>query len=319
MHAILENAVQSLQIGVEDYQSADPRRALSAVRNITAGVLLLFKEKLRQLSPPGSEDVLIKQRSRMYKSADGSIQVIGVGNKTVDVAQIQVRLTDLDVEVDWKRVRAIVDVRNEVEHHSTAVSSTRLKELIYESFVVISEFITTQLAAEPIDLLGESTWNVLLEQGQVYKAQLDDCSAQIEKVGWPTAIHERIAAHLRCDRCSSELLKPTNPEAEDPLSLQFICKACGRTAEYSEIVEVAVNESFAGEAYIAMTDGGDQPVDDCPECGKGAYIVELGQCVACEAVLKHTACGRCDAVLGADEQELDGYCGYCYNLIHKDD
>jgi hypothetical protein len=65
MHTILENAVQSLQIGIEDYQSTDQRRTLSAVRNITAGVLLLFKEKLRQLSPPNSNDVLIKQNSRI--------------------------------------------------------------------------------------------------------------------------------------------------------------------------------------------------------------------------------------------------------------
>jgi hypothetical protein len=100
MHAILENAVQSLQIGIEDFQSADQRRVLSAVRNITAGVLLLFKEKLRQLSPTGSNDVLIKQKSRIVKAPDGSIQVIGVGKKTVDVMQIQERLTDLDVDVE---------------------------------------------------------------------------------------------------------------------------------------------------------------------------------------------------------------------------
>jgi hypothetical protein len=47
MDTILENAVQSIQIGVEDYESDDPRRMLSAIRNVTAGILLLFKEKIK--------------------------------------------------------------------------------------------------------------------------------------------------------------------------------------------------------------------------------------------------------------------------------
>src|SRR5258707_3158531 len=262
MDVILQNAVDSLQIGVEDFQSSDSRRVLSAVRNITAGVLLLFKEKLRQLSPTGSNDVLIKQKSRIVKAPDGSIQVIGVGKKTVDVMQIQERLTDLDVDVDWKRVNAIVEVRNEVENHSSSVSSTRLKELIYDSFVVISDFITTQLSAEPVHLLGEAIWDVMLQQAQVYKAQLDECSALLEKIEWPDEIHERISKYLCCDQCSSELIKPSNPSEKDPRSLMFTCKACGRVAEYSELVEHAVDECFAGEHYIAMTDGGDPPVED---------------------------------------------------------
>jgi hypothetical protein len=67
MKTILENAVSSIQIGIEDYQSNDPRRVLSVVRNLSAGVLLLFKEKLRQLSPDGSDEVLIKQRRVQLK------------------------------------------------------------------------------------------------------------------------------------------------------------------------------------------------------------------------------------------------------------
>jgi len=52
VHTILDNAVQSIQIGIEDYRSSDPRRLLSAIRNVQAGILLLCKEQLRRLSPP---------------------------------------------------------------------------------------------------------------------------------------------------------------------------------------------------------------------------------------------------------------------------
>lgn len=44
MNALLKNAVSSIQIGIEDYQSKDERRLLSSIRNITSGMLLLFKE-----------------------------------------------------------------------------------------------------------------------------------------------------------------------------------------------------------------------------------------------------------------------------------
>ena len=44
MDSLLTNAVQSIQIGIEDFSSTDPRRILSTVRNLYAGILLLLKE-----------------------------------------------------------------------------------------------------------------------------------------------------------------------------------------------------------------------------------------------------------------------------------
>ena len=54
--SIIQNAIDSIQIGIEDYESADDRRSVSAVRNISAGILLLYKEKLCQLSPEDNND-----------------------------------------------------------------------------------------------------------------------------------------------------------------------------------------------------------------------------------------------------------------------
>ena len=44
--SILQNAIDSIIIGVEDYDNSDKKRLLSATRNIYAGVLLLLKSKL---------------------------------------------------------------------------------------------------------------------------------------------------------------------------------------------------------------------------------------------------------------------------------
>ena len=45
---LFTNAIETIQIGVEDLLRNDERRVLSAVRNVHAGVLLLCKEKLRR-------------------------------------------------------------------------------------------------------------------------------------------------------------------------------------------------------------------------------------------------------------------------------
>src|SRR4051794_21146651 len=95
--SILANAVSSIQIGIEDYKSSDARRALSAVRNITAGVLLLFKEKLRQLSPDGSDEVLIKEKIAPAQTQGGAVRFVGKGKRTVATVEIQERFQSLGI------------------------------------------------------------------------------------------------------------------------------------------------------------------------------------------------------------------------------
>ncbi len=56
MKTLFDNAVQSIQLGIEDYQSNDPKRTLSAVRNFYAGTLLLAKETLVSSAPNANAD-----------------------------------------------------------------------------------------------------------------------------------------------------------------------------------------------------------------------------------------------------------------------
>ncbi|WP_219018032.1 hypothetical protein [Shewanella algae] len=64
--SLLNNAVESIQIGVEDFESSDARRVLSAVRNISAGILLLYKEKLRRMSPSDNKDTHSDNKDTHY-------------------------------------------------------------------------------------------------------------------------------------------------------------------------------------------------------------------------------------------------------------
>src|SRR6266404_660376 len=159
---LLTNAIESIQVGVEDYQSGTRPRLLSAVRNIHAGVLLLFKEALRRESPPDTNDVLMMARMLPLRDARG-IVFVGDGTKTVDVGQIQERLEGIGYKyaTDWKRLRRINAVRNDVEHRYPTVDQKALQGLISDSFIVIRDFIKEQLYEDPVALLGQETWQTM--------------------------------------------------------------------------------------------------------------------------------------------------------------
>ena len=280
MDTILNNAVSSIQIGVEDYQSDDPRRILSAMRNITAGILLLFKEKLRRLSPEGSDEVLIKQRIEL-KLENGKLIFIGVGKNTVDVPQIKERFKTLGIIINEDRLQEIVNVRNYMEHYCTRESEDRLRELLSDSFLIMRDFIGSQLEIEPLELLGEKTWNVLLGVAEVYQSELAECKAEKKKINWESKTLEKMSNFLRCSKCKSALLKPVNPEEKHFPLLEFSCSGCGMTALLEELAEEAALELFYVEMYIAMTQGGECPLYKCDVCGRETYIEREDICIAC--------------------------------------
>lgn len=319
MNTILSNAIASVQLGVEDYLSADTRRSLSAVRNISAGILLLFKERLRVLSPTDSDESLIKQIIQPRLSDNGSVTFRGNGKKTVDVYQIEERFKSLGVKVEWKRLKGVIDIRNDIEHYYTTAPNSRLKELIADAFVVMRDFITNELKREPVELLGDETWQALLDVATVYSKQQEECRELMSKVNWQSSSLEEVSEHLRCSHCDSDLLKPKNPDETSIPSLEFQCAFCGLDSLFEDIIEPATSDHFFPESYIAMTDGGEQPTAECPECGRETFVVAEGCCIACTATLNHYECAVCHTPLRAEDQHFNGLCGYHRWQVEKDD
>ena len=121
----------------------------------------MLKEKLRRLSPPGSDEVLLKQKIKPVNTPTG-ISFVGTGKKTVDIQQIKERFSSLGVGADWKRIDRITEARNNIEHYWTDKSTAQLKEVVSSTFVAIGPFLVRELGIEPVDILGENTWNTLL-------------------------------------------------------------------------------------------------------------------------------------------------------------
>lgn len=151
---LLTNAVESVQVGVEDYQAGTRARLLSAVRNIYAGILLLYKEALLRRSPPGSNEALIKAKVEPQQGPGGAVHFVGVGKKTVDVQQIRERFQSLGIATDWKRTDDITRLRNDIEHYYPTISQQALGSLVASALVLVRDFAEQELGEAPRDLLG---------------------------------------------------------------------------------------------------------------------------------------------------------------------
>lgn len=318
MDTLLTNAAESLRLGVEDYQSTDPARALSSVRNITAGILLLFKEKLRRLSPDDSDEVLLKQKIDPKIKKKGDLHFVGSGRKTVDVPQIRERFQSLAIDVDWKRLNDIVELRNRIEHYYAGESQSRLRELVANTFLLVRDFTTTQLETAPVELLGEGTWKALLDVGEVYAKELEDCKNGKAKIRWPKPIYSDFADDIRCLKCDSELMQVVRVSEHDVYSTEFRCSQCGVTNRFDELAERAVEERLGAEAHISIKDGGESPYEECPECTKEAYIVEESICIACGYEMQQASCAICGESLSIHDHEFEGLCSYHHYLLEKE-
>lgn len=323
MDTLLKNAVQSIQIGVEDYKSSaeDPRRILSSTRNIVAGVLLLFKEKLRQLSPADSDEVLIKQKILPTFDQAGNVIFQGDGKKTVDVIQIRERFKSFGINTDWNRIDRIISIRNNIEHYHIKESTADIRELLADAFLIIGEFVSTHLKHSPMELFGQESWGALLNITAIYEQELQECRNATAAIDWDSElpILKDISLHLRCPQCKSALMKPVEPHLEPIQETHFICSSCGNQTELENMLEDALSEHFSFETHMAIKDGGDVPITTCWECDRETFIYQDDICIACNTTRTYETCLVCGNTLGPEEQDYGGVCSYHDNLSQKDD
>ncbi len=308
--SILQNAIDSIQIGVEDFESNDGRRTVSAVRNIAAGILLLYKEKLCQLSPDDNKELLIKQNIRPVQNAQGEIVFEGKGDKTVNVQSIKERFASLNVEVEWKRFDEINKLRNDLEHYYTPKSPDAVREIVAKSFLLIRDFLTEHLQEDPQQILGNDCWTTLLEVSDVYSAEKQACKASINAVDWKYHSVEIALKNLRCNQCHSSLIQAPHSDDVYPM-IDLRCKSCGEDFSFYDVLEQCIDDSLAGEAMISAMNGGNSPYDECHECGKGTFIHEEECCVACDYEMEYTSCEGCGDPLSLEDQYNEGKCSYC--------
>ena len=321
MNALLENAIVSIQLGLEDYASKDGHRVISAVRNLYAGVLLLCKEALRRLSPPGSNDILIRTRKKVVKNPDGTVRFVGAGKHTIDRAEIEQTFKELQLNVDLSTLKRLAAIRNDIEHMHSGVGPALIQEAIADAMPIIHAIIVKELQEEPGLLLGADAWDTLLEEATVFKQVQDVCQTSFDEVDWGSEVLAEAVNEFQCPHCTSTLIRNENAVGKYRDEVQLVCSQCGETAEPEAVFEDALQRALELNAYEAMKDGGGPPLANCPECLRDAFIVDEGQCVNCGLSLEGRKCGLCGEDLSVDDYRVsDGYyCSYHQYVVSKDD
>ena len=311
---LLNNAVISIHLALEDYDSPQKGRMLSAVRNLHAGILLLFKEKLRQVSPPDSCEILLMARSEFRKAPDGKVVSVGVGKKTADVKQIRERFENLGIKTDWKRFDDISRLRNEIEHYFTTVNPDTMRSMISNTFLIIRDFISDELEDDPQELLGELAWKKMLAVSEVVEKEREACTKALDEIDWESNTLAEAISELRCSECGSPLLLPTEKNKNTNLR----CRSCGEEEKFEHYAVRAIRENLAGENHYAYKDGGDPAYIMCPHCVEDGYIVAENRCVLCGESCE-TSCSFCGNEIPVCELTDGSMCAYCEHKLSKDD
>lgn len=311
MSKLFENAITSIQLGVEDYQENDPRRAISAVRNFYAGVLLLAKETLVRSVPDADLSDLIGAKYKPVPDGNGGVDFVQDGSSTIDFVTIGKRFKDFGLSIDQKALEELNRIRNDVEHLYTQKSGEAVREAIANGFPVVVQLFEHMNEAPGVHL-GNS-WPVMLEAKALYEKELKSCRDSLSRVDW---ISGTIAKDgLICPQCDSKLVRQFDPDNTHQANMELFCRACGQEPTIEGTIESSLTEALRGEAFIRMKDAGeDGPQYHCNECDNDTYVDFEGACAVCGHEYEEEDCYRCGASIPLHEiihSEHSGLCGYC--------
>lgn len=316
MNSLFDNAIQSIQIGIEDYQHNDPKRALSAVRNFYAGTLLLAKEVLVRKAPKASVKEVLGTRFVPVPDGNGGVS-FEANSKTVDFNELSERFKAFGLNIDRSALAELNKIRNDMEHYCTNASSNAVREAIARAIPVVVDLFKL-LHEEPAKCLGDA-WGVMLEVKAVYDQELSECEASFANVDWKS---DSMAQAARvCPHCESLLVQCKDPNTKIYDYANSKCRQCGADIRSYELMEATLKKFFEGDNYDAARHGSEPSLGRCPECSYEAYVITKDEngCAWCQLSLGE--CLRCETGLTPSNVAWDTneMCSYCHHIMSKDD
>lgn len=317
--SMMDNAITSIELGVEDFVNTDPRRLTSAMRNVAAGILLLLKCVLLKRSPAGSEGALIYQNLVPVTLPDGTVTFQAKGKKTVDVITIKERFKSMGIAFDWKPLDMIIDIRNEIEHFHTERPDALVREALAASLPLIQTILTDHLGETAADVFDPKCWSTLRDVKEIFDKQLAACRATFDKVDWNSDQLAEAMKEFKCTNCGSSLVRQADSENDEMEVIQFECVDCKEDLPWDEVLEAGIVAEAAYDNYRAVKDGGEPAVTTCFECGRQSYSIEDGRCLlACGADDSDLECSVCGAHPSPDDYVSEtGMCSGCHWSYQK--
>ncbi len=241
-----------------------------------------------------------------------------VGHTTIDFRAIGERAQDFGVALDGKALKALNEIRNDMEHHYTSEPSTAIRAAISKGFPVAASLFR-QMEEDPIALLGEA-WTTMLDTKELYDQELREARATLAKIRWysPSISPE----FVKCTACQSELVEQIDGENDTQAIAELRCKTCGSDVEMVDVIEQVLEAVYGAEAYLRHKDVSEPgPIYDCRACGHSTLVESENGCGYCNEPLDYVReCRRCEAGISVQDyyEGLDeGLCSYCSHIWYK--
>ena len=281
MSELLTYAVASIQLGIEDYQSDDDRRPVSAIRNFHAGILLLGKECLLRAAPKVEPRKILSSNFKPVPDGNGGVNYNPKGSSTINLNELKERFKDFNLNFPVGNIENLRKLRNNLEHFHSPSSRENIRQTIAECFTLVEGFLAI-LELDPSEELGH-TWRVMLEERDFFTKHKSECDATFLKLPWWDSLcHTDLMAYPFCD---SSLIYQKDDQNDEPAEIEGKCKACGEGISAEETVRIIVKAEYEREDYIAHKDAGEQVIYYCPECGVPATYVksdDMDGCFFCD-------------------------------------
>lgn len=312
---LYENAIISIQLGIEDFELSGnkPERSISSVRNLFAGVLLLFKYKIASsVNDPADSYELIHIPTRIAPIPDGvgkfKWSALKFKNNTIDVNGIFDRFETFNIKTNWNVLNKLQKCRNELEHLHPENQYSELSDFVAELFPILNDFISNELNESPSDMLGGGTWDIMLNHNNFYNEILERCKSEWASIAITTELRNLILL-CKCDMCSSFLISPDTESVKNQYSItpdsnefKYRCQSCGHADPITPLLIEALRND---EIYNPHDGELDYKYEQCNECGVEGFLRSEQRCVWCEATLEYEECSICSNPLSQEEQEFN--------------
>lgn len=276
MSEIFENAITSIKLGIEDFQTGDDDRMLSAARNYYAGLLLLAKECLVNAVPDADAMEVIGAKFKPVPDGEGGVDHVVMGYSTVDLAQLKTRFKDFGLLWPDANITNLQRFRNDLEHHHLKEPASALSEAIASSFPMVVDFFKI-LGEDPQEYL-QDVWETILAERAAFEKVQTACLASWEPVEWPADIEH--LDRMNCPNCQSSLIGQADAENTDQEAVDGKCFQCGEEIVFEKMMELVVKASYEISAYLMAKEGLAPAVANCPHCSATAYV-ETGEDSIC--------------------------------------
>lgn len=316
MSDIFENAIKSIQLGIEDYQSNDDRRPVSAIRNFYAGVLLLGKECLFSAAPDADPMEILASKFVPVPDEEGGVIHEPKGFRTIDLAELRDRFKAFGLNWPSGNIQHLQKLRNDFEHFHSPAPKEAIQQAIADCFPLVQGFFEI-LQRDPARSLGEA-WEVMLAEEAFFAKQKAQCDTSFDNLSWGGSFNR--SDQFNCSACGSSLIYQVDRENSYPSSIEGRCLACGEEFTAEQTVKMLVEAEYGIDDYISYKDGGEPTIYDCPECGEPTYVFDgdTNTCYFCEEAISGE-CGLCSTALTVANQSVNNtsLCDYCDYRMDK--